>query len=162
MSGKIFIIRRRNMAEFRPRKVSELMELKRLTGRGDGGMNPDDRLNPEKDAQLRQVRNMGFDRELLAQVSPKVLDLTVSDLNDLAKKFVGIDVKNDAVNSMTIEDLQGMEALFADAKTRILQNVAGSIGDMGNVTNLVSVDVSCCCCTPCCCCAASDTSPFEV
>jgi len=104
---------------------------------------------------------MGFDPELLRTVPAVVRDLTTNDLEDLANKLTGVEVNNPRIDRLTIEELQGVEALFADARAKVLQHVAVDMGNTRGLASARGVDISCCCCTPCCCCAASDTSPFE-
>jgi len=149
------------MAEFRARTAEELAGTRRAEDRGDGGMDPLASGNPRKQGLNRKMRDMGFDPELLRTVPAVVRDLTTNDLEDLAKKLTGVEVNNPRIDRLTIEDLQGVEALFADARAKVLQHVAVDMGNTRGLASARGVDISCCCCTPCCCCAASDTSPFE-
>jgi hypothetical protein len=108
--------------------------------------------NLAKREQLRTVAEMNLvDREVLDR-SPKIRELTVKDLNDLAAEFTGIPSNNEKVASLTLEDIQDLEGVFFEFKVSALRDVATAPGD------LAAVDVSCCCCTPCCCCAATDMS----
>jgi len=87
-----------------------------------------------------------------------VQDLSVSDLEDFAKKMAGLPSTNPNVDRLTIEDIQGIEYLFAEEKSLVLTRVATQISNGGLKAS--DVDVSCCCCTPCCCCAAADVDPI--
>lgn len=108
--------------------------------------------NLTKREQLRTIAEMNLvDRSVLER-APKVRDLTVNDLNDLASEFMGIPSNNERVASLTLEDIQDLEGVFFQFKVSALRDVATSADD------LAAVDVSCCCCTPCCCCAATDMS----
>jgi hypothetical protein len=73
--------------------------------------------------------------------------------------MAGVAQQNPNVDRLTIEDIQGIEYLFAEEKTLILSRVARQISASGNL-KATDVDVSCCCCTPCCCCAAADVDPI--
>ena len=125
------------------------------------GMNPFEAgTSPIKDDKLRTVSEMGFDDDLLKQVPASVLALSVVDLEDFGRKMAGIDVTNPRVNALTIEDIQGIEALFADSKQLALAAVANRLAAADSLGSVAEVDVSCCCCTPCCCCAAAEIDPF--
>lgn len=128
------------------------------------GLNPLVPGNPFRDEKLRTVEDMGFDPELLKQVPESVRQLTVNDLDDFARRMSGLDVRNKRVEALTIEDIQGIEALFADTKEMALVAIAGRLGEGVGLDGLglAEVDVSCCCCTPCCCCAATESNPFAV
>jgi hypothetical protein len=143
---------------FKPQSSAEILKEY-------GEVAPDRTPSVVRSEKLKRITEMGFDKGLLEQVPEKVRGLTVHDLEDLASKMAGLPVKNPAVDSLSIHDLQGIEALFAAQKTRGLATVAAKLGDRATLEGIgrgaADVDVSCCCCTPCCCCAAAETSPFE-
>lgn len=104
---------------------------------------------------------MGVDPELLAQMSERVRGLMAHDLEDLSRRVAGVEVQNPRVDSLTIEDIQGIEALFRDQRKGVLVTLASTLGNEGTLGQQKGVNVSCCCCTPCCSCAASEVSPFD-
>jgi BMFP domain-containing protein YqiC len=109
--------------------------------------------NPTKAQQLRTVADLDLvERETLER-TPRIADLTVRDLNDLAAEFSGVPTNNPKVAALSLEDIQDIESVFFDFKVAAGKDLA-QIGK----GQLASVDVSCCCCTPCCCCAATDMS----
>ncbi|HEY0640450.1 MAG TPA: hypothetical protein VGD67_22705 [Pseudonocardiaceae bacterium] len=103
--------------------------------------------------QLRTVAELDLVPDEVLAKSPRVRDLTVRDLNDLAAEFAGVPTNNPRVSELTLEDIQDIEGVFYDFKVAAGRDLARLGTDQ-----LASVDVSCCCCTPCCCCAATDTS----
>ena len=140
------------MADFKPLSVKELAAQGKRRAPGTAKVNT---LKRSLDVTIAQ---MGFAKEDLEQVPDTVRALTVNDLEDFAKRMAGLPTQNKAVARLTVEDIQGIEFLFAQEKSAILTRVAAS-----GATSLAadtSVDVSCCCCTPCCCCAATETHPF--
>ena len=147
------------------KSAQELAELKRETEEDESekalqlGAKPGTRTNPFRRELRRKIADMGFDEQLLRQVSPKVRELTIQDLEDFARKIAGAEVANPRVTSLTVEDMQGIEALFRDQREQALATAAMRLGDTSSLA-ATSVDVSCCCCTPCCCCAATEVSPF--
>ncbi len=151
---------------FKPLTAQELTELKRDASDEEEekelllGAKPGTRTNPFRRELRRKIADMGFDDALLKQVSPKVRELTIQDLEDFARKIAGVEVANPRVNDLTIEDMQGVEALFRDQREQALATAAARLGDSSTLGRAADVDVSCCCCTPCCCCAATEVSPF--
>ncbi|WP_433252693.1 hypothetical protein ACQPYK_08270 [Streptosporangium sp. CA-135522] len=105
--------------------------------------------------QLRTVSDLGLVTPERLQQLPRIRDLTVHDLNDLASEFSGIATGNDRVSSLSLDDLQDLEGVFFEFKRNV---GSGLVRRNGNIR---SVDVSCCCCTPCCSCAAADMSPVS-
>lgn len=103
------------------------------------------------------ISEMGFAKRDLEQVPDRVRDLSVNDLEDFAKRMAGLPTRNPVVEKLSVEDIQGIEFLFAQEKNAILARVATQGATLAAAA---SVDVSCCCCTPCCCCAATETQPF--
>ena len=104
---------------------------------------------------MRTVAEMHLVPDEVLKQSPKIAELTVRDLNDLALEFSGVPSKNEVVSNLSLDDIQDIEGVFYQFKVaagRDLVKKAGKGGKAG------SVDVSCCCCTPCCCCAATDMS----
>jgi len=136
-------------SEFRIRSREELAQLKRKREYPNTGLNPDLRGNPTLQYKLQRISEMGFDKEALARVPEGVLSLTVSDLDDFAKKMVGLEIRNPRVDSLTLEEIQGIEFLFTDNKEQVLATVASKLREGGEFAAAAeSVDVSCCCCTP--------------
>jgi len=109
--------------------------------------------NLTKQQQTRTVADLQLVKEDVLQRVPKVADLTVRDLNDLAAEFSGIPTKNPKVAELSLEDIQDIESVFFEFKVAAGRDLA----QLGR-NDLAAVDVSCCCCTPCCCCAATDMS----
>jgi len=124
------------------------------------GVAPGSRDNPFRRSQTRRIADMGFDEQLLRQMSMRVREMTVDDLEAFAKRIAGVPTTNPRVNNLTVEDMQGIEALFKDQREQALATAAVRLGDTSTLA-ASSVDVSCCCCTPCCCCAATEVSPFS-
>jgi hypothetical protein len=110
---------------------------------------------PTKRAQLRTVAELNLVSKETLRGSPKIAELTVKDLNDLALEFSGVPSKNPVVSELTLEDIQDIESVFYDFKVAAGKDLIQRAGIAGRAG---SVDVSCCCCTPCCCCAATDMS----
>lgn len=130
--------------------------FRRALEEGEGDFNPfsRDSDNLSKQQQLRTVAELDLvDREVLGRF-PKVADLTVRDLNDLAAEFSGVPTNNPKVAELSLEDIQDIEGVFYEFKVAAGRDLAR----LGGKNELASVDVSCCCCTPCCCCAATDMS----
>jgi hypothetical protein len=100
------------------------------------------------------------DESILRDVNPKVLDLTIQDLTDLADELAGLDSHNPSVKSLRAEDLQDIEAIFYESRVRAFRGRGGA--RPGEVQAEIFDNWSCCCCTPCCSCAASETDPFDV
>jgi hypothetical protein len=142
------------MADFKPRSAEELAK------RDKKEPLPTSKVNTTKQAKGRKIAEMGFEDRDLRQVSKTVQALTVADLEDFAKQMSGVGTKNPVVERLTIEDVQGIEFLFAEEKNLVLSRVATQISAAGNLA-ATNVDVSCCCCTPCCCCAAADVDPIS-
>jgi hypothetical protein len=142
------------MADFKPKPAAELGQKDRR----DVAL-PTSRVNTLKVAKSRKISEMGFEEKDLRQVPRAVQDLSVTDLEDFAKKMAGVTQFNPNVERLTIEDIQGIEYLFAEEKNLILTRVASQISATGSL-KATDVDVSCCCCTPCCCCAAADVDPI--
>jgi len=111
-----------------------------------------------KREQLRTVADLKIADPALLRRNPKVADLTVRDLNDLAAQFSGIPTHNPKVAKLTIEDMQDIEGIFLEYKLSAAVGVADLV--RGRAPS-ASVDVSCCCCTPCCCCAAAEVEPIR-
>lgn len=112
-----------------------------------------DALNLRKQSQLRTLRDLDLATPEVLDRNPKVADLTVHDLNDLAREFTGVPTRNEKIADLSLEDIQDIEGVFLEFKVAAVKDLARvGRGD------LASVDVSCCCCTPCCCCAAADMS----
>jgi hypothetical protein len=103
----------------------------------------------------RKVRDMG----LGDPKNPKVSDLTVKDLNDLATEFQGVRSRNAKVASLTIADMEDLEGVFMEYKV----NTARDLQTQASASGAVSAEwsVSCCCCTPCCSCAAAEMDPVH-
>ncbi len=125
------------------------------------------RSNPLKEELQLTIRDMEQSlfpyRDAIRHIPDSVLDLSVQDLNDLAAQISGIDSHNPTAKGLTFEDLRGIEAVFFEAKSVVLEK----LGERGvTVAELRKAEddeiyVPCCCCTPCCCCAAVDVDPFE-
>lgn len=139
------------MADFKPLSVKELASQGERRSPGTA------EVNTLKRSKSVTIAEMGFAKVDLEQVPEKVRYLTVNDLEDFAKRMSGLPTQNSTVAKLSIEDIQGIEYLFAQEKSAILTRVAAQGATLAADT---SVDVSCCCCTPCCCCAATETHPF--
>ena len=113
------------------------------------------RPSPRKAAELRTIAELRLVDRALLDRTPRIAELTVHDLNDLAAEFSGIPTANARVADLTIEDIQDIEAVFVDFKLSAGRDLTASASSLKAGT---SVDISCCCCTPCCCCAATDMS----
>ena len=115
----------------------------------------EDRLgSPTKQDQLRTIAQLNLVDPSVLEKTPKIRDLTVRDLNDLAAEFTGIDTNNPRVADLTLQDIQDIEGVFFEFKLA----QARDLGARGLEELALEVDVSCCCCCPCCCCAAADMS----
>lgn len=112
--------------------------------------------NLTREQQLRTVAELNLVEPSVLRKSPKIAELTVHDLNDLASEFSGVPTRNERVAELSLEDIQDIEGVFFDFKVAAGRDLARS-----GIDGLKSVDVSCCCCTPCCCCAATDTSETD-
>jgi hypothetical protein len=127
--------------------------------------------------QLRtKIKDMGPtlipDPSILEEVNPRVLDLSVKDLQDLASQISGVESNNPRVRNLNAQDLQDIEAVFYEAKIKAIQTQGsgtpfeyrpepGELGAEGEVEAQFFDGWSCCCCTPCCSCAAADVDPFD-
>ncbi|GAA2911815.1 hypothetical protein GCM10010517_78390 [Streptosporangium fragile] len=109
-------------------------------------------VNLRKEEQLRTVADLGLATPEQLETMPKVRDLTVNDLNDLAAEFSGIPTGNRRVADLSLDDLQNLEGVFFEFKRAVGKDL------VTRGAAVSSVDVSCCCCTPCCSCAAADMS----
>jgi hypothetical protein len=112
----------------------------------------------------QKVSQMGFPADVLRKATPKVRELTVRDLNDLASAMAGLEIYNPKVKKLQIDDLNSLEEVFKGSKDKALGRLESVGRSRANLETLaaeaVGVDVSCCCCTPCCCCAATEVNPF--
>jgi len=97
-----------------------------------------------KSEKSRRVFEMGFDKTLLRQVSPKVAALSVADLEDLGRRFAGVPVENSTIDGLSVEDIQGLDELFRDQKAQALADIAGRVGatPIGVDPDLAAVDES--------------------
>ena len=104
----------------------------------------------EKAEDRRTVAELNLvDPAVLAEM-PKIAELTVEDLEDLASEFSGLDSGNQRVKDLSVEDIQDLEGVFFQFRAGALQKAAtGAEGEL-------EWSISCCSCTPCCCCAAVD------
>lgn len=111
--------------------------------------------NPTKQDQLRTIAQLNLVDASVLERTPKIRDLTVRDLNDLAAEFTGIDTNNPRVSDLTLQDIQDIEGVFFEFKLA----QGREIGARGlEELAAVDIDISCTCTTPCCCCAATDMS----
>lgn len=108
-----------------------------------------DKPNLTKDRLERTVRDLGLVSPEKLERTPHIADLTVNDLQDLAREFSGVPTRNPKVSELSLEDVRDLEEVFFDFKVSVAM-------DLARADELAAVDVSCCCCTPCCCCAATD------
>lgn len=110
----------------------------------------------EKAEDLLTVTELNLvDPAALAEM-PKIAALTVTDLEDLASEFSGLDSGNQKVKDLTVEDIQDLEGVFFQFRAGALQKAAaGAEGEL-------EWSISCCSCTPCCCCAAADVEASAV
>jgi hypothetical protein len=117
---------------------------------------------------VSEIKELGADN--LRKATPKVKQLQVKDLEDLARRFHGVDVENSKIDKLQLEDFKSLEDVFQGYKHKALEqasrakparapvkstNGGGGTGGAGGC----GVNV-CCCCTPCCCCAAAAVDPF--
>lgn len=105
--------------------------------------------------QRVQDMNLGNAKRL---ATPRASGLTVKDLNDLAAEFSGVATSNQVVKSLSLEDLNSLEAVFTEVK---IQTAKAAREAAASGAAAPDVNVSCCSCTPCCCCAAAETAPFD-
>jgi hypothetical protein len=129
------------------------------------------RTTPAAARELRkvsQIKELGADN--LKKATPKVKQLQVKDLEELARRFQGVDVQNSKLDKLELDDFKSLEDVFQGYKHKALEqasrakparapvkstNGGGGTGGAGGC----GVNV-CCCCTPCCCCAAAAVDPF--
>jgi hypothetical protein len=118
--------------------------------------------------KVSEIKELGADN--LKKATPKVKQLQVKDLEDLERRFHGVEVENSKIDKLDLEDFKSLESVFQGYKQKALDqagrakparapvkstNGGGSTGGAGGC----GVNV-CCCCTPCCCCAAAAVDPF--
>ncbi len=123
----------------------------------------------------RELRKVSEIKELgaanLKMATPKVKQLQVKDLEDLARRFHGVDVENSKLDKLQFADFQSLENVFQGYKHKALEDAArarpakapvkSGNGGGGGCGTAGSCGVNvCCCCTPCCCCAAAAVDPF--
>jgi hypothetical protein len=107
--------------------------------------------------KIKEIEDLGEDA--LRRATPKVRELRVKDLNDLARRLQGVDVMNPSLDDLQIEDLRSLEDAFQGYKQSLLEQAErGEVKIPGEEE--IFDNWSCCCCTPCCCCAAADVDPF--
>jgi hypothetical protein len=147
-----------NPKEQNPFKAA--MESPPTEGPGEGSQlmpfrTADAEADLPKAALKRKVSEMG----LGDLKNPRVADLNVKDLNDLATEFLGVRSRNPAVARLTIADMEDLEGIFMEYKV----NTARELQGQAAATGVVSAEwsVSCCCCTPCCSCAAAEMDPIH-
>jgi hypothetical protein len=107
-------------------------------------------------AQLQTVAEMNLVKPEVLDQLPKIRNLTVRDLNDLASSFSGIPTNNPNIAELTLEDLKDIEDVFFEYKLAVGRDMERPIGSGG--VEAAGVSVSSCCSTPCSCCAAVDTT----
>ena len=114
---------------------------------------------------MSQIKELGA--ENLRKATPKVKQLQVKDLEDLARRFHGVEVENSKIDKLELEDFRSLEDVFQGYKQKALQQASRAkpaaapvkTTDGGGGAGGCGVNV-CCCCTPCCCCAAAAVDPF--
>ena len=107
----------------------------------------------------RKVADLGLgDPSVLAR-NPRVADLSVKDLNDLAQEFQGVRSRNPNVARLTIQDMQDLEGVFMEYKLDAARQLQAQASAQGVVS--AEWSISCCCCTPCCSCAAAEMEPIR-
>ena len=111
---------------------------------------------PER-RKVSEITDLGD--EALRRATPKVRELQVKDLNDLARRVQGVDVINPKLDDLKIEDIKSLESAFSEYKANKLKKVERGEEKIPGEEEIFD-DWSCCCCTPCCCCAAADVDPF--
>jgi len=148
------------MKKFIPMRAEEIVDLGQGPQKGPGAVQPAAPSSLLGQQMAIPIVAMGVDPALLAQMSERVQSLNAQDLEDLSRRVAGAEVQNARVNALTIEDIQGIEALFRDQRAGVLVTLASTLGNEGTMGQQ-KVSVSCCCCTPCCSCAASEPSPFD-
>lgn len=118
--------------------------------------------NPFRANQLMRVRDMrDIPQESRAQASPRVLELSVRDLEDLALKLSGVPTTNRVIDELTFEDMRSLEDVFQAYKASKFEALSGP-ENIGAIEELAKIcDSTCCCCTPCCTCAAAEVDPIE-
>jgi len=131
--------------------------FRRALGESESDFHPfgKDKPNLTKDLQTRTIKDLGLVQPELLERTPKIAELTVHDLNDLASEFSGVPTSNRRVAELSLEDIQDIESVFYEFKVGAGRELIKQGKTPGAAS---SVDVSCCCCTPCCCCAATDMS----
>jgi hypothetical protein len=119
---------------------------------------PETQLGRQRGRKIRDLGPTIVTDEAMKKVSPRVLDFTVLDLQDIADEISGLDSFNPKAKSVSAKDLQDIETIFNGAKGRGIQSRGGV---QGEVQPEIFDNWSCCCCTPCCCCAATEIDPFQ-
>jgi hypothetical protein len=119
---------------------------------------PETQLGQQRGKKIRDLGPTIVTDEAMKKVSPRVLDFTVLDLQDIADEISGLDSFNPKAKSVSAKDLQDIETIFNGAKGRGIQSRSQAQGD---VQPEWFDNWSCCCCTPCCCCAATEVDPFQ-
>jgi hypothetical protein len=128
------------------------------------------RTTPTATRELRkvsQIKELGAAN--LKKATPKVKQLQVKDLEDLARRFHGVELENTKLDKLQFEDFKSLEDVFQGYKHKALEDAArarparapvkSTNGGGGSSAGSCGVNV-CCCCTPCCCCAAAAVDPF--
>ena len=101
--------------------------------------------------------------EVFGKATPRVQELTINDLENLAQVARGGGGAAGAVAELTPEDIRSLEDSFREAKLQAADALARRAKgqSLSPEEEEIFWNWSCCCCTPCCCCAAADVDPFE-
>jgi hypothetical protein len=118
------------------------------------------RENPALAVEKRKVKDIeDLGSENVQKATPKVRELRVKDLNDLARRLQGVDVRNPNIDDLGVEDYQSIEEVFQGYKRQLLERAQRGEQVVPGEEEIFD-NWSCCCCTPCCCCAAAEVDPF--
>ena len=109
----------------------------------------------------RKVKSLN--PQVFGKATPRVQELTVSDLDKLAQVATGGESATGTLAELTAEDIRSLDDAFRDAKVQAADALSRRL--KGETLSPEEEEIfwgwSCCCTTPCCCCAAADVDPFE-
>jgi hypothetical protein len=106
-----------------------------------------------------------LNRKAFGRATPRVQELTIDDLNKLAKVAGSTTGQaSGAVAGLTADDLKSLDDAMHESRLQASDVLARRLKGGQEVSaeeQEIFDNWSCCCCTPCCCCAAADVDPFE-
>jgi hypothetical protein len=109
----------------------------------------------------RRVKSL--DPKIFGSATPRVQELTIADLNQLAAVASGAAVPAGKLAALDADDIRSLDDAFHEAKLQSADLLARRLKQREGVAEDEEFldGWSCCCCSPCCCCAAADVDPFE-